>query len=125
MCVLKVSTENVTLIINCEEKGVVEVKRDPQELVFDSASSLYIGQAGDMLREPLNVSILHPPPFTTHDTQGTTFRDLCTDIFCFPVSRHCRQQVVNIFDPYESTKNYFLIIFLTFGAELKCVISLL
>lgn len=52
----RVSTENVTLFFNCNESDTVMVFREPQELVFDSASTLYIAQAGPRIQEPYEVS---------------------------------------------------------------------
>ncbi|KAF9811414.1 hypothetical protein SFRURICE_002783 [Spodoptera frugiperda] len=47
---LRVTTDNVTLFLNCHEFDTVVVKRNPLELVFDSASTLYVGQAGPLIR---------------------------------------------------------------------------
>ncbi|XP_044735698.1 collagen alpha-1(XV) chain-like [Chrysoperla carnea] len=47
---LRVTNDDVTLFFNCEEYDKVEVQRVPQELVFDSASTLYIGQAGPIIK---------------------------------------------------------------------------
>lgn len=47
---LRVTMENVTLFLNCHEFDTVIVKRKPLELVFDSASTLYVGQAGPLIR---------------------------------------------------------------------------
>ncbi|GAB6019618.1 hypothetical protein CHUAL_001179 [Chamberlinius hualienensis] len=49
---LKVQGDNVTLYVNCNVNGTVTIrrKRVPKELVFDTASTLYIGQAGPLLR---------------------------------------------------------------------------
>lgn len=52
----RVSTDNVTLFFNCNEVQSVTVKREPAGLQFDSASTLYIAQAGPNLREPFEVS---------------------------------------------------------------------
>lgn len=52
----RVSTENVTLFFNCNESDTVMVLREPLELVFDSASTLYIAQAGPKIQEPYEVS---------------------------------------------------------------------
>lgn len=52
----RVSTENVTLFFNCNETDSIMVQRDPLELVFDSASTLYIAQAGPRIQEPYEVS---------------------------------------------------------------------
>lgn len=49
-------TENVTLFLNCHEFETVAVKRNPLELVFDSASTLYVGQAGPLIRGAFHVS---------------------------------------------------------------------
>ncbi|KAK4876611.1 hypothetical protein RN001_009117 [Aquatica leii] len=49
---LQVNNDNVTLYLNCKKYGSVPVRREPQQLVFDSASTLYIGQAGPIIKEP-------------------------------------------------------------------------
>ncbi|GBO14489.1 hypothetical protein AVEN_80080-1, partial [Araneus ventricosus] len=46
---VRVAMNNVTLFYNCEEYASVEVRRIPKKLVFDTASTLYIGQAGPLL----------------------------------------------------------------------------
>ncbi|GIZ04251.1 uncharacterized protein CEXT_27691 [Caerostris extrusa] len=46
---VRVAMNNVTLYYNCEEFSSVEVRRIPKKLVFDTASTLYIGQAGPLL----------------------------------------------------------------------------
>ncbi|XP_074035185.1 collagen XV/XVIII-type protein multiplexin isoform X2 [Leptinotarsa decemlineata] len=48
----RVSLQNVTLFFNCNETDSVVVQRNPIELVFDSASTLYIAQAGPHIGEP-------------------------------------------------------------------------
>lgn len=53
---LRVTTDNVTLFLNCHEFDTVVVKRTPKELVFDSASTLYVGQAGPLIRGAFHVS---------------------------------------------------------------------
>lgn len=55
---LKVTNDNVTLFLNCHEFDTVAVKRAPLELVFDSASTLYVGQAGPLIRGAFHVSNL-------------------------------------------------------------------
>lgn len=55
---LKVTTTNVTLFLNCQEFDTIVVKRNPPELVFDSASTLYVGQAGPLIRGAFHVSII-------------------------------------------------------------------
>lgn len=55
---LRVTTDNVTLFLNCHEFDTVVVKRNPLELVFDSASTLYVGQAGPLIRGAFHVSII-------------------------------------------------------------------
>ncbi|KAF7989748.1 hypothetical protein HCN44_008422 [Aphidius gifuensis] len=51
LIVIKVSSKNITLYLDCHEIGTKIVTRSPQELVFDAASTLYIGQAGPHVRE--------------------------------------------------------------------------
>ncbi|XP_018572244.1 collagen alpha-1(XV) chain-like isoform X2 [Anoplophora glabripennis] len=48
----RVSLDNVTLFFNCNETETMLVQRKPLELVFDSASTLYIAQAGPTIGEP-------------------------------------------------------------------------
>ncbi|CAG9793738.1 unnamed protein product [Diatraea saccharalis] len=53
---LRVTVDNVTLFLNCHEFDTVAVRRNPMELVFDSASTLYVGQAGPLIRGAFHVS---------------------------------------------------------------------
>ncbi|KAF4518161.1 hypothetical protein B566_EDAN007852 [Ephemera danica] len=53
---LRVKGDNVTLFFNCREHGTAVVQRKPKELVFDSASTLYIGQAGPLIKGEYDVS---------------------------------------------------------------------
>lgn len=52
----KVTTDNVTLFFNCEEFDTMDVKRNPLELTFESASTLYIAKAGSKIDENYEVS---------------------------------------------------------------------
>lgn len=54
--VIKVSTTDVTLYLNCHEMATQKVTRIPQELVFDTASTLYIAQAGPHIQGKYDVS---------------------------------------------------------------------
>ncbi|KOC62354.1 Collagen alpha-1(XV) chain [Habropoda laboriosa] len=54
--VIKVSTTDVTLYLNCHEMARQRVIRIPLELVFDTASTLYIAQAGPHIQEKYDVS---------------------------------------------------------------------
>ncbi|XP_035710172.1 collagen alpha-1(XVIII) chain isoform X3 [Folsomia candida] len=47
---LKVVGDNITLFLNCKEHSSQTAYRNPKELGFDSASTLYIGQAGPILK---------------------------------------------------------------------------
>ncbi|XP_011315032.1 collagen alpha-1(XVIII) chain isoform X6 [Fopius arisanus] len=49
--VIRVSTTDVALYLNCHEVARQRVTRIPQELVFDTASALYIAQAGPHIQE--------------------------------------------------------------------------
>ncbi|KAL1129358.1 hypothetical protein AAG570_013885 [Ranatra chinensis] len=53
---LKVTRDTVSVYLNCEQYDARKVKREPIELVFDSASTLYIGQAGPIIKGPFHVS---------------------------------------------------------------------
>lgn len=52
----RVSTENVTLFYNCNETETIPVQRQPLELEFVSASTLYLAQAGPTIGDPYEVS---------------------------------------------------------------------
>lgn len=54
--ILKVTTTDVVLYLNCHELGKLKVTRIPAELVFDTASKLYIGQAGPHIQGNFEVS---------------------------------------------------------------------
>lgn len=47
---LKVLRNKVTLFHNCNETETIVVKREPSELIFDSASTLYLAQAGPIIK---------------------------------------------------------------------------
>ncbi|KAF5301756.1 hypothetical protein FQR65_LT08738 [Abscondita terminalis] len=49
---LQVKNDTITLFLNCKKYEIIHLRRDPQQLVFDSASTLYIGQAGPIIKEP-------------------------------------------------------------------------
>lgn len=61
---LQVVGDNITLFLNCKEHSSQTAYRNPKELGFDSASTLYIGQAGPILKgnfqvgETLAISVL-------------------------------------------------------------------
>lgn len=59
--VIKVSTSDITFYLNCHEMARQRVIRIPQELVFDTASTLYIAQAGPHIQERYDVSTVHHP----------------------------------------------------------------
>lgn len=54
---LRIESDNVTLYMDCLYYESTLVDREPQELVFDSASTLYIGQAGPLLRGKFQVGV--------------------------------------------------------------------
>lgn len=54
----EVQSDSITFYYNCVQKEKVTIKRDPTELVFDSASILYIAQAGPILRGNFEVSYI-------------------------------------------------------------------
>lgn len=54
--VIKVSATDVTFYLNCHEMARQRVTRIPQKLVFDTASTLYIAQAGPHIQERYDVS---------------------------------------------------------------------
>lgn len=53
---MRVSANEVILYLNCHEMARHKVTRIPQELVFDTASTLYIAQAGPHIQEKYDVS---------------------------------------------------------------------
>ncbi|XP_036151025.1 collagen alpha-1(XV) chain-like isoform X1 [Monomorium pharaonis] len=72
--VIKVSTNDVTLYLNCHEMARQRITRIPQELVFDTASTLYIAQAGPHIQERYDVSTVHAlfrPSFFFYEKKWT------------------------------------------------------
>lgn len=55
---LRVSNDKITIFLNCIEVETFTVKREPIELIFDSASTLYLAQAGPTLKGNFEVSTL-------------------------------------------------------------------
>lgn len=53
---LQVLTDKVSFYYDCELRNTTPVVREPIELVFDSASTLYIGQAGSIIGGKFEVS---------------------------------------------------------------------
>jgi len=53
---LQVLTDRVSFYYDCELRNTSLVTREPLELVFDSASTLYIGQAGSIIGGKFEVS---------------------------------------------------------------------
>ncbi|KAL7292056.1 hypothetical protein TKK_0014335 [Trichogramma kaykai] len=54
--VIRVTMTEVVLYLNCNEVGRQRVTRIPPELVFDTASTLYIAQGGPHIQEKYDVS---------------------------------------------------------------------
>lgn len=54
---LKVTSQDVTLYFNCNKNETIPVMREP--LQFDSASTLYIAQAGDKIKQAYEVSTIY------------------------------------------------------------------
>lgn len=54
---IRVQSDNITLFYNCKENATVPFKRHPEQLVFDSASTLYIAKAGSKTPEYYEVII--------------------------------------------------------------------
>lgn len=52
----RVSLDNVTLFFNCTETEIAPIERKPLKLVFDSASTLYLAQAGPVIGDAFEVS---------------------------------------------------------------------
>ncbi|XP_054711267.1 collagen alpha-1(XV) chain-like [Uloborus diversus] len=46
---IRVKENNISLYYNCEEFSTTMIRRIPKSLVFDTASTLYIGQGGTIL----------------------------------------------------------------------------
>ncbi|KYN14411.1 Collagen alpha-1(XV) chain [Trachymyrmex cornetzi] len=97
--VIKVSTSDVILYLNCHEMARQKVTRIPQELVFDTASTLYIAQAGPHIQERYDVSTVHclstivfrkmkkwtPRAFVRGATKRNETSSACWHEVCFPL----------------------------------------
>jgi len=55
---LQVTNDQVKLVYNCDKRESRYVKRHPEELIFDPASILYLGQAGPIIKGNLDVSTI-------------------------------------------------------------------
>uniref|UniRef100_A0AAG5D591 Thrombospondin-like N-terminal domain-containing protein n=1 Tax=Anopheles atroparvus TaxID=41427 RepID=A0AAG5D591_ANOAO len=56
--IFKVLPDQIVFYYNCLEAGVVPVKKEPRKLVFDTASTVYIGQAGPVLKRKFEGTFL-------------------------------------------------------------------
>ncbi|XP_050073571.1 collagen alpha-1(XVIII) chain isoform X1 [Anopheles maculipalpis] len=88
--IFKVLPEQVVFYYNCLEAGVVAVKKEPRKLVFDSASTVYIGQAGPILKRKF---------------EGTF---LFLKIYGYPeiVKTHCNRTSLPIDDDFGSADEF-------------------
>lgn len=68
---LGVTRDGVRLFDRCADPQTVAVTRDPTELLFDSASTLYIGQAGPLIKGAFDVST-ETTYFNSPASPGTT-----------------------------------------------------
>ncbi|KYN05080.1 Collagen alpha-1(XV) chain [Cyphomyrmex costatus] len=90
--VIKVSTSDVILYLNCHEMARQKVTRIPQELVFDTASTLYIAQAGPHIQERYdfhNVALFPASP--TPDFFASSRNNNTTEKFRGHFDRHDSQ----------------------------------
>ncbi|XP_052844092.1 collagen alpha-1(XV) chain isoform X6 [Drosophila gunungcola] len=85
---LQVLNDKVSFYYDCELRNTTAVTREPPELVFDSASTLYIGQAGSIIGgkfegylekinvygnpDAINVTCMPPPRATVAPTTAAT-----------------------------------------------------
>nr|XP_017009453.1 collagen alpha-1(XV) chain isoform X8 [Drosophila takahashii] len=85
---LQVLSDKVSFYYDCELRNTTQVTREPIELVFDSASTLYIGQAGSIIGgkfegylekinvygnpDAINVTCMPPPKATIAPTTAAT-----------------------------------------------------
>lgn len=53
---IQVTGDTISLFHNCQRIESLYMKRDTSELLFDPASTLYIGQAGPIIKGNLDVS---------------------------------------------------------------------
>ncbi|XP_060519711.1 collagen alpha-1(IX) chain-like isoform X2 [Cylas formicarius] len=76
----RVTTENVTLFFNCSETDTVVLQRKPLELVFDSASTLYVAQAGPNIQESFEGALsqvkIYLDPNMAAEQCKTDFQDI-------------------------------------------------
>lgn len=53
---IQVMNDKITFYHNCIEISTVNISKEPSELVFDSASTFYLAQAGSIIKEKFEVS---------------------------------------------------------------------
>lgn len=90
---LKVLSNKITIFLNCIETETFTVKREPIELVFDTASTFYLAQAGPIIKGHFEVS---------------TFMWICLSFFLIIFVEHAiisvEQNLVNKFVYYVTNK---------------------
>ncbi|CAG0882748.1 unnamed protein product [Cyprideis torosa] len=77
----KVKDDNVTFFMDCEARGSIIKSRNPMELVFDPASTLYLGQGGSMLEQHFEgaiqeLKILNSPEAADRQCEDILQKDL-------------------------------------------------
>ncbi|KAH8322904.1 hypothetical protein KR059_010319 [Drosophila kikkawai] len=93
---LQVLSDKVSFYYDCELRNTTPVVREPIELVFDSASTLYIGQAGSIVGgkfegylekinvygnpDAINVTCMPPPKATVAPTTASFLPEDSTDV---------------------------------------------
>lgn len=53
---IQVMNDKITFFHNCIELSTVNISKEPKELIFDSASTFYLAQAGSIIKEKFEVS---------------------------------------------------------------------
>lgn len=111
----RISKENVTLFYNCNETETMPVQRHPLELEFDSASTLYLAQAGPRIGEPYEVSDFLNSSIDVMKCQRKTWYWNCTLI-----SLHMSEIVMRVKNiTWNVSANFALIICFLLKSDLQ------
>lgn len=64
---IQVMNDKITFYHNCIELSTVNISKEPKELIFDSASTFYLAQAGSIIKEKFEVSHLTEIYYFNHN----------------------------------------------------------
>lgn len=87
----KVTEEEVKLYYNCQLYNELMVKRNPEEIVFDPGSTLYLGQAGAFIKGHFEVR-----NFEFNSSLMSKADRVLVDVIFYDFFKRVRISVINV-----------------------------